>query len=117
MRRVFALAAAALLFAGCATTDEEALVFDGAHPCVSVTSLGIKFGKRLVTPQEVPELLEKHQIAHDRTIHILLEDPNADQRMLWVFQHNVLGRAGYRRTVLVTPRKAESTSKEMEKRR
>lgn len=98
------------VLSGCATT--RSLEFDGAHPCVAITSNGVKFGNRLVMPQDVPELLESHHVPKDATIHILVEDDYTDRRAPWVFQHNILGRAGYRRTILVSKRRAESMAVE-----
>ncbi len=92
---------------GCATPSRE-IRFDAAKPCVAITPNGIKFGERLVLPQEVPELLESHGVPKDATIHILLDDNYVDRRAPWVFQHNILGKAGYRRSILVSKRRAES---------
>ena len=100
------------VLSGCATANVSTLEFDGAHPCVAITTNGIKFGDRLVMPQDVPGLLEKHHVPKDATIHILVEDDYTDRRAPWVFQHNILGKAGYRRTILVSKRKAESSTVE-----
>ncbi len=103
---------------GCATSPTGELRFDASKPCVAITPNGIKFGDRLVLPQEVPGLLKKHGVPKDATIHILLDDEYVDRRAPWVFQHNVLGRAGYRRSILVSKRRAESmTRDELEKRK
>lgn len=96
----------------CGCRSAEPLVFDGDHPCIAVTDRGIRFVDRFVTPQEVPRLLEKHAVPKTETIPILLEDPDADPRALWVFRHNILGRAGYTRSITVTRRKATSAAGE-----
>ncbi len=102
---------------GCATSSRE-IRFDAAEPCVAITPNGIKFGERLVLPKEVPGLLEAHGVPKDATIHILLDDNYIDRRAPWVFQHNILGKAGYRRSILVSKRRAESmTRDELEKRK
>ncbi len=92
---------------GCINPPRE-IRFDAAKPCVAITPQGIKFGEKLVLPQEVPELLEDHGVPKDATIHILLDDNYTDRRAPWVFQHNILGKAGYRRSIFVSKRRAES---------
>lgn len=103
---LFALGMAWLFCAGCATPP--ALEYDGSHPLLAITRQGIRFGDEYVTPAQAVERLESRGIPKDATIHILLEDGYDDRRAPWVFQHNYLGRAGYRRTILVRPRRSEA---------
>lgn len=101
----FALGAA-LAVGGCAAPPP--LEYDGAHPLLAITSRGIRFGDEYVTPAQAVDRLESHGIPKDATIHIQLEDGYDDRRAPWVFQHNYLGKAGYRRTILVRPRRSDA---------
>lgn len=101
-----------LLGTGCQTTSSEVLTYDAAHPLIRFSNRGILFHDRFVTPKEAVELLEKYEIPKDKTLHILIDEDYTDRRAPWVFQHNYLGRAGYRRTILVHARKAESVVQE-----
>ncbi len=95
-----------LAFAGCASQEPQ-LQYDRAHPLIRVTTSGLRFCDRPVTPKEAVSLLERHHIPKDAPIHILVEPGYDDRaRSLWVFQHNYLHKAGYRKTVLVHERKA-----------
>ena len=92
---------------GCVTSVDP-LEFDRNHPCVAITPNGVKFQDELVYPQEVPKLLKKHGVPTDSTIYILLDKNYTNERAVWVFQHNILGKEGYRRTMLVSERRAKS---------
>lgn len=89
------------------------LTYDAAHPLIRFSNKGILFGNRFVTPRQAVELLEKYEIPKDKTLHILIDEDYTDRRAPWVFQHNYLGHAGYRRTILVHARKAESSVQEV----
>lgn len=97
---------------GCCTEPDRDLRLDGGHPFIAFTDRGIRFVDRYVKPDEVPKLLKRHHVPKTATIHILVEDPHADERALWVFSHNILGRAGYTRTMRVNGRHAVSYSGE-----
>ena len=106
-----ALAVAVALVAGCRTAAPgETLSYDAAHPLIRFSNRGILFQERFVTPEEAVALLEEHGIPKDKTPHIPVHEDYTDRRAPWVFQHNYLGRAGYRRTILVHARKAESAA-------
>ena len=92
---------------GCAT--HRTLELDAKHPAVSVTTLGVKFGDELVQPEEVPGILEDHDVPHDRVIHIQLE-PDVRDLMPARTLMGYLSRAGYTRPVLVTRQHAESAN-------
>lgn len=103
------LAMAGAFVAGCRTAEpRETLSYDAAHPLIRFSNRGILFQERFVTPDEAVALLEEYEIPKDKTLHILIDGDYTDRRAPWVFQHNYLGRAGYRRTILVHARKAES---------
>lgn len=94
---------------GCASSRaERELVYDGAHPLIRFTNQGMMFRDRYVTPEEAVRLLEKHKVPKDATIHMLVDEDFAHPRATWVFQHNHLGRAGYRKAIVVHARRAES---------
>lgn len=115
MRRLIAIGLgllACMLGTGCQTTPPEVLTYDAAHPLIRFSNKGMLFGERYVTPREAVELLEKYEIPKDKTLHILVDEDYTDRRAPWVFQHNYLGHAGYRRTILVHARKAESSVQE-----
>ncbi|HBJ60025.1 MAG TPA: hypothetical protein DDY72_06340 [Verrucomicrobia bacterium] len=99
-----------LWLAGCQTTAPEVLEYDAAHPLLRLSRNGILFRNRFVSPGEAVALLEKYDIPKDETLHILIDEDYTDRRAPWVFQHNYLARAGYRRTILVHARKAESAA-------
>ncbi len=103
---------ACIVGTGCQTTPPEVLTYDAAHPLIRFSNRGMLFGERFVTPREAVELLEKYEIPKDKTLHILIDEDYTDRRAPWVFQHNYLGHAGYRRTILVHARKAESSVQE-----
>lgn len=104
---------ACVLGTGCQTTDPEVLTYDAAHPLIRFSNRGMLFRERYVTPKEAVELLEEYEIPKDKTLHILIDEDYTDRRAPWVFQHNYLGKAGYRRTILVHARKAESAVQEI----
>lgn len=98
-----------LVSCGCQTAPEP-LVYDRAHPLIRFSKLGLQFRGEFVSAKKAVELLEKHRVPKDSVIYILV-DPDYDyvnDRTMWVFQHNCLGKAGYRRTMLVHERRAET---------
>jgi len=100
--------AACILVCGCVSAPSERLKSTVAHPIVSITRFGIKFQDRLVTPEESVKLLERNGVAKDRTLHVLVEDGFDDQRILWVYKHNYLDRAGYTKSVWIHGRRGVS---------
>jgi hypothetical protein len=104
--------AAALCTAGCASDDISEIGYDGAHPMLKIDYDGrLTFMDEPVTPKEAVKRLEAHGIPKDATIHILVDERFGDARATWVFQHNYLGKAGYRRTILVHARKFDAEAK------
>ena len=105
-------AAAISLAAGCASDGVAEIGYDGAHPMIRIEGDGrLTFMDEPVTPKEAVKRLEAHGIPKSATIHILVDEDFADRRATWVFQHNYLGRAGYRRTILVHARRSEAEAK------
>ena len=100
--------AAGLLVCGCVSEPSDRLQSSVAHPIVSVTRFGIKFQDRLVTPEESVKLLVRNGVAKDRTLHVLVEDDFDDQRILWVYKHNYLDKAGYTKSVWIHGRRGMS---------
>lgn len=98
----------ALLTAGCASAPVGELSFDAEHPLFRVSDSGFMFNGKYADPKEAANLLERHGIPKDATIHVSVDPGYSNERALWVFQHNVLNRAGYSRVIFVHPRKAES---------
>lgn len=102
-------ALSACLFAcGCVSAPSDSLSSSVAHPIVGVTRNGITFQGRPVTPEESVRLLEKNGVPKDRTLHVLVDDDFDDQKILWVFKHNYLDRAGYTKSVWIHGRRGES---------
>ena len=95
----------ALLCCGCAS--QQTIVLDAADPSIRMSAQGVRFGDRLVSPDEVVEVLEDADIPHDRVVHILL-DPDVKDLGPARTLMGYLSRAGYTRPVLVTKRHAES---------
>ncbi len=94
-----------LMATGCASRPPIAL--DSQAPSVSISSLGLKIGDRLVSPQEVVETLEDNGIPRTRVVHILLEPDVRDMRPARQFMA-YLAASGYTRPVLVTRRHSEA---------
>lgn len=118
MKRAFQIVLAGIacaMIAGCQSTQTEVLEYDAAHPLLRFSNRGMLFRDRYVTPKEAVQLLEKYEIPKDKTLHILVDADYTDRRAPWVFQHNYLGRAGYRRTILVHARKATSSVQNAQK--
>lgn len=93
---------------GCVSEPSRRLQSSVAHPIVRVTRHGIKFRDRLVTPEEAVRLLEKNDVPKDHTLHVLVDDDFDDQKVLWVFKHNYLDRAGYTKSVWIHGRRGKS---------
>lgn len=95
----------AVSFAGCRTrsTIETSL----AHPSIEIYGSGVKFQGKYVMPQDVPDILERHGVSHDTTIHIRLETLDR-LREAQAFR-GLLAKHGYRRSALVTREHAESS--------
>jgi len=91
----------------CGCASQRILELDAQNPAVRVSTQGVLFGEESVQPTEVPEILERYDIPHERVIHILLDPDVKDLRMAR-FLMACLSRAGYTRPVLVTKRHAES---------
>lgn len=102
--------AASFIAAGCASAPVGTLRYGDEHPLIRFTTTGLRFDGKPVTPKEAVELLELHQIPKDQTLHLLVDRDYTNDRAMWVFQHNYLGKAGYRRSVLVYERTSDSDS-------
>lgn len=93
---------------GCMTAESE-MEYGMAHPLIQMTEKGMKFQDRYVTPQQAIKELERRRVPHDATIHILVDDENAYRRASLVFR-GMLAKAGYTRSVLITEKRASSSS-------
>lgn len=93
---------------GCASTSTVAYRQDMAHPLIRVTNEGLKFQESPATPEQVVARLEKLGVPKDDEVYVQVDEDYEDQRALWVFQHNYLNRAGYRRAILIHPRRSQS---------
>ena len=85
---------------GC-MTSEETISFSYRDPLLRFTNNGLMFRDKYVTPKQAMELMEKHRIPKNVTIHLLVDDDYRDERAMWVFQRNYLARAGYTKSVLI----------------
>ena len=108
-----------LLNAGCASGPRE-IVLDAAHPSIRYSVDGFLLGDRFIDPAKLPELLEDYEVPHDRVIHILVdEEAERDLRPARIVM-GMLAHKGYRRSVLVSKKRAESrvrTEEEIERER
>ena len=97
-----------LLSAGCASNDYGDIVLDAAHPSIRYSTKGIRIGERYVDPKRVPAILKSYDVPNDRVIHILIdEDSEHNLKPARAFM-GLLAHNGYRRSVLVTKKRAES---------
>jgi len=97
-----------LLSAGCASNDYGDIVLDAAHPSIRYSTRGILIGERYVDPIKVPKILKSYDVPTDRVIHILVDDEaEHDLKHARAFM-GLLAHNGYRRSVLVTKKRAES---------
>ncbi len=103
-----ATAAALVLAAGCSTTS----VFetDKAHPSLEMDGKFVKCYGKVVSPYDVPDMLEDHGIDRKTVIHIRVNDLS-HLREAQGFRI-LLARAGYSRTALVTKEHAEAWSRQ-----
>lgn len=99
--------AVALLFTGCATSSS--IETGMAHPSIEIAGKNVKIDGRLVSPWDVPGILEDHGVSHDTVIHIrVLELDHLREAQAFRI---LLAREGYSRTALVTKEHAEAWSK------
>lgn len=97
-----------LLSAGCASNDYGDIVLDAAHPSIRYSAQGFLIGERYVDPRRVPSILKSYDVPTDRVIHILVdEESERDLKPARAFM-GLLAHNGYRRSVLVTKKRAES---------
>ena len=97
-----------LLSAGCASNDYGDIVLDAAHPSIRYSTRGILIGERYVDPIKVPKILKSYDVPTDCVIHILVdEEAEHDLKHARAFM-GLLAHNGYRRSVLVTKKRAES---------
>ena len=95
-----------LVNCGCTTT--KIIELDARKPSIRVSTQGFLIGNRYVKPDEIIEALNDYEIPHDRVIHILIdEDMETNLKPARVFM-GMLAKNGYRRSVLVTKKHAES---------
>ena len=109
MKRCFCfsvLALFAFFMSGCMTSDET-ISFSYRNPLIRFTNNGLMFRDKYVTPKKAVELMEKHRIPKNATIHLLVDEDYRDERAMWVFQRNYLARAGYTKSVLIRNQEPE----------
>ena len=70
----------------------------------------VKCNGEIVSPYDVPKILEQHHISHDTRIYIRVNQIEYTQEA-HIFRH-VLARAGYSHTTLVTKEHAEAWSQQ-----
>ena len=88
-------------------TSDETISFSYRNPLIRFTNNGLMFRDKYVTPKKAMELMEKHRIPKNATIHLLVDEDYRDERAMWVFQRNYLARAGYTKSVLIRNTKSE----------
>ena len=97
-----------LVCTGCASNNYGDIVLDAAHPSIRYSTRGILIGERYVDPIKVPKILKSYDVPTDRVIHILVdEEAEHDLKHARAFM-GLLAHNGYRRSVLVTKKRAES---------
>lgn len=104
-------AASAILFlalalaCGCATRPPIAV---GAKDTqIRATTRGFYVGEQPVRPEDIPGMLEDTEVPHKRTIHIRVAKDVRNLAPARALMKR-LARAGYRSSILVTERHAES---------
>lgn len=93
---------------GCQSYGEFSL--DARNPVIKISDAGVSFSNKLVPPKKVPKILKSCGVSTDTTIHIQMNSDLRDlsrARMLMA----LLCKAGYRRPVLVSERKASSQTR------
>jgi len=100
--------------AGCASNDYGDIVLDAAHPSIRYSTQGFLVGERYVDPRRVPAILKSYDVPTDRVVHILVdEEAEHDLKPARAFM-GLLAHNGYRRSVLVSKKRAESHVKSEE---
>ena len=95
---------------GSGCTSTRVIGLDAARPSIRYSTRGFLVGDRYIDPRKIPGLLESYDVPHDRVIHILIdEEAERDLSRARMFM-GMLAGAGYRRSVLVTKKRAESFS-------
>ena len=97
-----------LLNVGCESSGPSEIVLDASHPSIRYSTQGFLVGEQFVNPNKIPRILTDFGVPKDRTIHILVdESAERDLANARAFM-KLLAYHGYRRSVLVTKRRAES---------
>ena len=97
-----------LVCTGCASNDYGDIVLDAAHPSIRYSTKGILIGERYVDPRRVPAILKSYDVPTDRVIHILIDEESEHNLKPARAFMGLLAHEGYRRSVLVTKKRAES---------
>ena len=97
-----------LVCTGCASNDYGDIVLDAAHPSIRYSTHGIRIGERYVDPKRVPAILKSYDVPNDRVIHILIDEESEHNLKPARAFMGLLAHEGYRRSVLVTKKRAES---------
>ena len=96
-----------LLSAGCMTGPKE-IVLDAAHPSIRYSVNGFLLGDKFIDPAKLPRILEDYEVPHDRVIHILVDEEAERNLRPARIVMGMLAHSGYRRSVLVSKKRAES---------
>ena len=96
-----------LLNAGCASGPRE-IVLDAAHPSIRYSVNGFLLGDKFIDPAKLPRILENYEVPHDRVIHILVDEEAERNLRPARIVMGMLAHSGYRRSVLVSKKRAES---------
>ena len=94
----------AMACAGCRTTST--IETGMAHPSLEIVGSSVRLGGKLVSPWDVPDILEQHGVSHDTVVHIRINE--LDRLNEAQAFRRLLAMRGYRRTALVTKEHAES---------
>ncbi len=104
-------AASVLLFLGlalaCGCATRPPIAVGAKDTQIRATTRGFYVGEQPVRPEDIPEMLEDTEVPHKRTIHIRVAKDVRNLAPARALMKR-LARAGYRSSILVTERHAES---------
>ena len=99
-----------LLIGSCGCRSHGEIALDSRNPVVKISELGVSFSGKIVPPEKVPRILRSCAVPTDATIHIQMKSDLRDLRQARKLM-SLLCKAGYRRPVLVSERRASSRIK------
>ena len=98
--------------AACGCVSYDVMELDAQNPTLHYSDRGVFLGDRQVQPDDVPGILEDHDIPHDRVIHIRIDSGTRNLKEARRLM-NCLAAKGYTRPVLVTKKHAEAINRGM----